>query len=545
MIFKFGQFVATVYTFAVLAISSAHETKSIRSRNLRHLSVVRLFPDDTEGVYSGCEFCPGGGSFPYTLGTDYPSWIYDPPNYPDLKHRSGQVLSYEISGFEPLSTHFFYMDFAEAFEPNCEIGRRLMDVTINGVVIKFNIDVFAEVGCNQMTTSVRAPVIPANADGTYKIYIEASNDKPMMSAIHIEPSTAPQYRESILINSKYVNDGSVYEIEGSTRTYGTGRDISNTDEWSTNFFRDMRSGDSFKYLVKGWAPNVEYELTIGFAETYEPNCEAGKRVFDVKVNGETFAEDLDVYTAAGSACFTGYTISKTVKADTDGLIMISFDKSGDRSDQAMVSFFQVAKSAETPAPTTPAPTLLDTPAPITAAPTTVATSRPTSAPTSVPTSICASGKEPRELRYSLSIQELQSPPGDRHSDGIFALTDSEDVGTQHDVVWFSNDLVKPLEGSLQGGDLFGDQTGHCVQVERGDNAKLACYFNFRIESGDMSGRIAAEALFDLTNFPAANLVITGGTDSFVGIVGSGCTSIVPGFPFDGTTFIYNFFYDLR
>jgi len=60
----------------------------------------------------------------------------------------------------------------------------------------------------------------------------------------------------------------------------------------------------------------------------------------------------------------------------------------------------------------------------------------------------------------------------------------------------------------------------------------------------MLGRITAEALFDLTAFPNANLVITGGTGDFTGISGSGCTSIIPGFEFEGTTFIYNFSFDL-
>jgi len=98
--------------------------------------------------------------------------------------------------------------------------------------------------------------------------------------------------------------------------------------------------------------------------------------------------------------------------------------------------------------------------------------------------------------------------------------------------------VKPQAGELYGGDAIGTQTGHCVQVE--EETALACYFNFNVKYGTMTGRITAEALFDLSSFPNANLVITGGTGDFVGISGSGCTSTIPGFDFEGTTFIYNF-----
>jgi len=146
------------------------------------------------------------------------------------------------------------------------------------------------------------------------------------------------------------------------------------------------------------------------------------------------------------------------------------------------------------------------------------------------------------LPYKIAIQELQSPAGLRHSAGILGMLSGADgPGTNLGMVWFSNDIVEPQEGAALGGDALGTQTGHCVLVEgTSSDGLLACYFNFNVIYGEMTGRITAEALFDLNNFPAANLVITGGTGDFTGIAGSGCTSTVPGFEFDGTTFIYNF-----
>ena len=86
--------------------------------------------------------------------------------------------------------------------------------------------------------------------------------------------------------------------------------------------------------------------------------------------------------------------------------------------------------------------------------------------------------------------------------------------------------MEPKEGSLIDGSTLGTQSGHCVMVVT--DGKLGCYFHFNLSEGDMTGRITAEALFDLTNFPVANLVVTGGTGDFTGIAGSGCTSVVPG-----------------
>jgi hypothetical protein len=133
----------------------------------------------------------------------------------------------------------------------------------------------------------------------------------------------------------------------------------------------------------------------------------------------------------------------------------------------------------------------------------------------------------------LRIQELQSPPGARHSDGIVATAGDPDQGTSLGYVYFHNDIVDPTSS-----EPMGTQSGHCIQVHNG--VQLACYFNFRIKQANGHyGRLTAEALFDLGNFPAANLVITGGTGEFRGIVGSGCTEDVDA---ANGTFIYNFVY---
>jgi len=90
------------------------------------------------------------------------------------------------------------------------------------------------------------------------------------------------------------------------------------------------------------------------------------------------------------------------------------------------------------------------------------TSPPTPAPvTPAPVDIYAHCEQPIDsLSYQIGIQELQSPAGPRHSDGILSFTStSTGPGTDLGVVWFSNDIVLPKDGSQFGGDALGTQTG--------------------------------------------------------------------------------------
>lgn len=64
-----------------------------------------------------------------------------------------------------------------------------------------------------------------------------------------------------------------------------------------------------------------------------------------------------------------------------------------------------------------------------------------------------------DRKYLLSIQEIQSESGPRHSDAIQNTGGNPSNGTGLGYVWFDNDLVKP-----QFGASLGDQTGHCIQV---------------------------------------------------------------------------------
>ena len=170
---------------AMLSVGVLGQQTNLRSRNLRHLAVVRIFPADTVGSYT--QEYPTPTTREYALDDQYESWIFTDPTYPDVPTRSGTLLHYQVSGFDPLSTNNFYFDFPEVYGPYCETaGKRVMEVIVNGVVLAQGIDTFAEVGCGKVWTGVRA-LAPADSSGNYDIYITASTGHAMMSAIHIEP----------------------------------------------------------------------------------------------------------------------------------------------------------------------------------------------------------------------------------------------------------------------------------------------------------------------------------------------------------------------
>jgi len=86
-------------------------------------------------------------------------------------------------------------------------------------------------------------------------------------------------------------------------------------------FKSHRSGTNFSYTVPGFLPREEADITLGFAENYEPNCFNGKRQFSVKVN-EIFWDNVDVHSSVG--CNAAMTMSKSFTANEDGEFVIAF-----------------------------------------------------------------------------------------------------------------------------------------------------------------------------------------------------------------------------
>ena len=82
-----------------------------------------------------------------------------------------------------------------------------------------------------------------------------------------------------------------------------------------------------------------YTVRLGFAETYEPNCATGKRVFNVTVNGELVASELDVFEKVG--CNNALVLDK--KIHLRGSNKIEIELAADVNNP-MISLIQVKET---------------------------------------------------------------------------------------------------------------------------------------------------------------------------------------------------------
>jgi hypothetical protein len=83
---------------------------------------------------------------------------------------------------------------------------------------------------------------------------------------------------------------------------------------------------SFSYTLSGLSPDTSYLVRLHFCENYW--SAAGKRLFDVAINGATVLDDFDIFAAAGGA-HRAIVREQLVAADGGGLISIAFDQVAD------------------------------------------------------------------------------------------------------------------------------------------------------------------------------------------------------------------------
>ena len=84
-------------------------------------------------------------------------------------------------------------------------------------------------------------------------------------------------------------------------------------------FNSERYG-AFTYTLTGYSPGSAWTVTLYFAETYQ--TAAGKRSFDVSINGTKVLSAFDIYTAAGGANI-GVAKSFAATANASGQIVIA------------------------------------------------------------------------------------------------------------------------------------------------------------------------------------------------------------------------------
>ncbi len=234
-------------------------------------------------------------------------------------------------------------------------GQRIFNINVNGASAAANLDIFAKVGANTAYDLI-VPVTVTN--GTIEIDFISLVDNAKVSAIRIDPATspgptptptstptatpAPTGFTAVAGGSSFTDStGIAYQADsrfvgGSTAS--TTAAISGTvDDY---LYQHERFGN-FYYDIP--VANGTYSIVLKFAEIYW--TAAGRRVFNVLVNGTTAISNLDIFAKVGIN--TAYDVVLPVTV-TNGMIKIQFVTV---ADNAKVSAIQIVPGTVSPTPT--------------------------------------------------------------------------------------------------------------------------------------------------------------------------------------------------
>jgi hypothetical protein len=289
------------------------------------------------------------------------SWVYMAPatiavkgtSQPDAfrSHRSGSTFSYLVENLNAERLYTVSLGFAEVWTPNCKTAARVQKITINDNVVNDNLDVYKEAGC--ATAYVENYEIAANGLGKIRITMTAIKENAMLSTIKIAPSSGkvvppppppPPPPLAPAIQKVVIDAGSKDEnmafVAGVTWAFGkpTTPEIKGTS--APTFFRTHRSSDTpLKYTVPGLTAGASYAIKLGFAEIWKPNCQNGKRIMSIKLNGVIVTSNLDVFRAVG--CEAAYLEDHVATANANGQIVIEVAASVEK---AMISYISIVSA---------------------------------------------------------------------------------------------------------------------------------------------------------------------------------------------------------
>lgn len=262
-------------------------------------------------------------------------------------HRSGHPsFNYTVDGFASGEQVDVTLGFAEIYQPFCVVGGRIFNVEVNAEEFFYGLDVFSEArGCNAAFIVTRQFL--ANTEGQVVIEFSQVTKNPMVSLVAVRASDDGSIGADAVSQTPSTEDGAVTEQASAASTrvvIDAGSETENKalvggkswrshfstpidrvpDAYSEDTFKSHRSGQApFNYTIGGFNAYEPAGVTLGFAENYSPLCKTGRRVFNVILNGDTFANNVDVFAAVD--CFTTYFITKTSNANENGEFVLEFE----------------------------------------------------------------------------------------------------------------------------------------------------------------------------------------------------------------------------
>lgn len=262
-------------------------------------------------------------------------------------HITGGNFTYTISGLSP-GDYDLTLGFAETYKGNCDVGARVFNVTYNGgQEFKNFVDVYSHVRC--FTAYFITKTVATDTSGKIVLDFESSpgDDFPFISMIEVNDAFSTNMSSPapmLFFRNAGNTDEDVSIVTGDTDVFfSDATTVVDAGSFGPLVFLTHRYGQSFSYKLEGFNSTLLYDVTVGFAEMYPPNCAKRARLMNVKMNGLDLAKNLDVFATVG--CNTSLLLSKTVTPNKEGTFSIKFTAV---MDSAMVSFIRVEENIVPP-----------------------------------------------------------------------------------------------------------------------------------------------------------------------------------------------------
>ena len=314
------------------------------------------------GTYMNSSFVVGGNTNAHlhvpidtslVTTTPAPQQVYD-------SERWG-AAAWTITGFTPGAGYNVNLHFVETTHTGP--GQRNFNVSLNSETVLTNFDIYAAAsGMNKAIN--REFYTKADENGIIELQTQYGNTNvadlaPTISGIEIIPSSgsnvigaAPGTTTDLAINSGGPAAGNFVADEDMnggdtapaiTTTVVTAGVANAAPEAVYQTERYV----PFTYVLTGLIADATYNVNMHFAETYW--TAAGKRVFNVSINGSPVLTNFDVYALAGAN--KALVKQFPTKADMYGQIIVQFFRGS--ADQPFINGIEAIETSA--APTPPAP----------------------------------------------------------------------------------------------------------------------------------------------------------------------------------------------
>jgi hypothetical protein len=313
-------------------------------------TTVGSTPTPTAGPGSGSVQINAGGPAvaPFVADTDFTggtavsvtntistSGVTNPA--PQAVYQSNRYgnFTYNIPGLTAGKTYTVRLHFAEEYWTAA--GKRIFDVGLNGTQVLTNFDIFATAG-GEYKAVVEQFSATASSSGAIAIQFTSVTDNAQINGIEILGGSSPTPTPTpTLTPTPTPGSGGVQINAGGPAASpfvadtdfagGTAVSVTNTISTSgvTNpapqaVYQSNRYGN-FTYTIPGLTAGHTYTVRLHFAEEYW--TAAGKRVFDVSLNGTQVLTNFDIFATAGGE-YKAVVEQFSATASSSGTVTIQF-----------------------------------------------------------------------------------------------------------------------------------------------------------------------------------------------------------------------------